>query len=93
MATQVLDKNMLYLMKAYQSSLSKLEELSSAVNLLENTAVLVECFMDQNRTIPHTDSCLAELKKAVDVFNCLVASATESRYMLTRECRNDLKCY
>ena len=92
MATQVLDKDMLYLMKAYQSSLSKLGELSSTVNLLENTAVLVECFMDKNRPVPHTDSCLAELQKAFDVFNCWVASATESRHMLSRECSDDLKC-
>ena len=92
LATQVLDKDMLYLMKAYQSSLSEPEELSSTVNLLENTAVLVKFFMDQNRPVRHTDSRLAELQKAIDFFNCWEASATESRYMLTRECRDDLNC-
>ena len=42
LATQVLDKDMLYLMKAYQASLPQPEKLSSIVNLLESTSTMAE---------------------------------------------------
>ena len=59
LATQVLDKEMLYLMKAYQTSIPEPEKLASTVNLLESTSVLAEVFLDQNRPVCHKDPRLA----------------------------------
>ena len=90
LATQVLDKDMLYLMKAYQASLPQPEKLGSTVNLLESTSTLVEFFMDQNRPVCHKDSRLVEVEKALSFFNAWEGSIAEPRNLLSRECRDDL---
>ena len=92
LATQVLDKEMLYLMKAYQTSIPEPEKLASTVNLLESTSVLAEFFLDQNRPVSHKDPRLAEVQKALDFFNGWETSAAEPRHLLTKECRDDLNC-
>jgi hypothetical protein len=51
LALHVLDKDMLYLMKRYQSTLSDPQSLSSSVSLLEQTSEIVEIFTDKNRPI------------------------------------------
>ena len=90
LATQVLDKDMLYLMKAYQASLPLPEQLSSIVNLLESTSTMVDFFMDQNRPVSNKDPRLGELEKALCFLNKWEAAAKEPRNLLSRECRDDL---
>ena len=46
LAEQVLDKDMLFLMKSYQATLNDPERLSATIQLLEKTSVLVELFGD-----------------------------------------------
>lgn len=44
LAIQVLNKDMLYLMKAYQATLHNPQNLASSIELLENTSKLVDIF-------------------------------------------------
>ena len=93
LATQVLDADMLYLMKSYQATLQEPEKLASTVKLLENTSILVDFFMDTNRPIRHKDPRLTDLEKALRFFNDWESSATHPvRTLLTKECRDDLNC-
>jgi hypothetical protein len=45
LAIDVLDKNMLFLMKSYQATLQDPERLSSAISLLEHTSILTDIFL------------------------------------------------
>lgn len=92
LATQVLDKDMLYLMKAYQPTMNNPEKLSSTVKLLENTSVLVDFFMDTNRPVRYKDPRLTEIEKTLEFFNKWESSSTDTRNILTKECRDDLNC-
>ena len=92
LATHVLDKDMLYLMRAYQSSLQLPEQLSSTIKLLQNTSVLVDFFLDLIRPVRHQDPRLMEVEKALAFFNEWEASVEEPRNLLSKECRDDLNC-
>lgn len=46
LAEQVLDNDMLFLMKSYQATHDKPELISSTISFLENTSVLVKIFTD-----------------------------------------------
>jgi hypothetical protein len=50
-AIEVLNKDMLYLMKAYQATLKNTESLTASIGLLEQTSVLVDIFCCRNRPI------------------------------------------
>ena len=52
LASDVLNSEMLYLMKLYQGTLDNLARLASTVKLLENTSILVNIFWinDQKQT-------------------------------------------
>ena len=47
LAEQVLNKDMLYLMQSYQSTLDKPERLSATIEFIQNTSVLVDFFLTQ----------------------------------------------
>lgn len=51
LAIQVLNKDMLYLMRAYQRTLQNPENLASSIELLENTSQLVDIFSTINQPI------------------------------------------
>jgi hypothetical protein len=51
LATDVLSKDMLYLMKSYQQTLEDPGSLASSVALLEQTSILIDIFCDRNRPI------------------------------------------
>lgn len=51
LAIQVLNKDMLYLMKAYQATLHNPQNLASSIELLENTSKLVDIFCTINQPI------------------------------------------
>ena len=55
LAEEVLSRDMLSLIKAYQVTLSKPEELNSTVKLLEQTSLLVSIFTDCRRPIHYPD--------------------------------------
>ena len=75
LATQVLDGDMLYLMKSYQTTVQEPERLSATVKLLENTSVLVEFFMDTNRPVRYKDPRLIGS----------TSSMNGSRHLLTQD--------
>ena len=51
LAEQVLDKDMLFLMKSYQATKDNPELLSSTVCLMENISVLVDVFKDKSANL------------------------------------------
>ena len=72
LAIQVLDKDMLFLMKSYQRTLKEPERLSSSVSLLEKTAELTSIFCDQNRPISSvSDERLKSLESVLRFFSIL----------------------
>lgn len=68
LAMQVLDTDMLNLMKEYSASVKN--SLKNTVELLSHTSKLVEIFSDKNRPIvSKADVRLAEINKCLDFFN------------------------
>lgn len=96
LAEQVLDKDMLFLMKSYQATLHDPERLSSTVALLENTSVLVEIFRDRRPISEPSDGRLQQLEQVLQFFNTweenIKASVvyTSSKNLFTDETREDL---
>lgn len=70
LAEDVLNNNMLHLMKKYQQSLPEHEKdsLNSSIELLENTSVLVKNFRDQRPIHEYADSRLSENKSVLSWF-------------------------
>lgn len=98
LATDVLGKDMLYLMKAYQQTLENPEFLASSIELLEHTSVLIDVFCNRNRPISNlTDPRLAEIRKASQFFESWKRTVEESpfqvasKHFLTRETAEDLQ--
>lgn len=98
LATDVLSKDMLYLMKAYQQTIKNPEFLASSIALLEHTSVLIDIFCNRNRPISNlTDPRLAEIKAASQFFESWKRTVEESpfyvasKHFLTRETAEDLQ--
>ena len=69
LAEQVLDKDMLFLMKSYQTSIDNPERLSSTIAVLENTSVLVEIFRDRRSISESSDGRIQQLEQVLQFFN------------------------
>jgi hypothetical protein len=96
LAIQVLDNDMLYLMKMYQSTLADPERLSSSILLLEKTSQVASIFSDKNRPISTlTDDRLTVLKDVLGFFNSWeseISSSTtytDNKNLMTQQTRND----
>lgn len=96
LATSVLDRNMLYLMKSYQATLSEPEILESTIKLLETSSVLVDIFSDKNRPIRNNDRRLEQLEGCLKFFKewelevSKSDTLSERKNLLSRECREDM---
>jgi hypothetical protein len=97
LATDVLDMNMLRLMKEFRKSVKQPEELDSTVAVLEHTAVLVDIFLDVNRPITDvSDKRLVLMKDALNFFNMWEEDVkadpklSVKKHLLTQETRDDL---
>lgn len=90
LATQVLDKEMLFLMKQMQRASTNPERLSSTIELLGHTSELVNFFMDTNRPVRKGDDRFQSIEKALEFFNNWEATTPDQRHLLTKECRDDL---
>lgn len=96
LATSVLNRDMLFLMRSYQQSLHAPDRLNGTITLLEQTSVLVDIFTDVNRPLKYGDNRLTELKSVLTYFNEWEAevksavSLSESKHLLSKECRDDL---
>lgn len=85
LAVQVLNKDMLFLMKSYQKTLNDPEGLSSTVALLEQTAELISIFCDHNRPVASlTDKRLTSLETILNFFNSWEANVLSTRHVFQR---------
>ncbi|XP_046357922.2 uncharacterized protein LOC124136148 [Haliotis rufescens] len=96
LATDVLDKNMLYLMQLYQRSLPDGDSLNSTIELLKITSPLVDLFHDTTRHVKSLhDERLTHVRQALKFFNGWEDQITSStqhpnqKHLLTRETRDD----
>lgn len=96
LATDVLDRNMLYLMQCYQSSLPKEERanLNSTITLLEMTSVLVDIFEDRIRSLSSaSDDRVSSICKVLDFFKDWDSSDDKAASnSLTKETMEDIQC-
>ena len=70
LAIDVLDKNIMCLMKTYQASSQDHEQLQSYIELLENTSVLTDIFCNFNQPITSAlDTPFESLQKTLMFFN------------------------
>ena len=96
LAEQVLDKDMLFLVKSYQATLDQPEVLASTVQFLENTSVLVDIFTDRRPICETTDRRLQQLGNVLNFFNTWESDVTKSvlytpaKHLLPQETRDDL---
>ena len=96
LAEQVLDKDILFLMKSYQATLDDPERLSSTVCLMENTSVLVDVFKDKRPICDSTDRRLQQLREVLRFFNDWEKYAEEFivysslKHLLSKETRDDI---
>lgn len=97
LAIHVLNKDMLFLMKTYQSTLQDPDRLSSSISLLEQTAEITSIFCDQNRPISSTsDERLKTLENSLQFFNSWETniksdnSFSVKKNLMTEETRADL---
>lgn len=100
LANQVLDQNMLVLMKAYQKSLAddKQHTLNSSIKLLEQTSILVDIFHDYKRPlVDMSDERINKVEGVINFFDAweLQILATnelqkvKNANLITRETRED----
>lgn len=96
LAAEVLNTDMLYLMKFYQSTLENPESLASTVEILENSSILVDIFLDKRPINNLQDPRLQKLKNVLLFFNkwekeiehCKLYRASEN--LITFQTREDL---
>lgn len=95
LAEEVLNYEMLGLMKKYQATLSDPDSLNSTIAFLEQTAVLVEIFTDTSKRIESLyDTIVQQVTNVLDFFHqweTQYISGTEVRkHLMSRETRQDL---
>ena len=69
LAEQVLDKDMLFLMKSYQATRDDPERMSSTIDLLHNTSVPVDIFRDTRPITDPNDTHLGQLGEVLKFFS------------------------
>lgn len=97
LAIEVLNRDMLYLMKLYLATLQNPENLTSSIRLLEQTSKLVDIFCTRNRPISSLDDNRFEMMHNAlnyfkswedDVKKSLMLVA--SKNLMTQETRTDI---
>ncbi|MES9901423.1 MAG: hypothetical protein ABW168_01925 [Sedimenticola sp.] len=96
LATSVLDRDMVFLMRSYQQSLRQPSRVNGTLALLEQTSVLVDFFSDLNRPVKRDDERLKKITDVLDHFNTWETEVkstntlSENKNLLSKECRDDL---
>ncbi|XP_061171803.1 uncharacterized protein LOC133181293 [Saccostrea echinata] len=97
LAIDVLNKNMLFLMKSYQQTLPDPERLSSSIRLLEATSIICDIFCSINHPVTSMeDPRIAEIFQALQFFNRWEADTLDSsptlakKNLMTKETRDDI---
>lgn len=93
LAEEVLDSNMLHLMKEYQKSLRKGQELDGAVDLLEQSSRLISIFRDRIPITSIHDKRIGTLLSIREWFRTWRAeggSSSESKMKPSVKCLDDI---
>ena len=96
LAADVLNNEMLYLMKCYQATLTNQFQLAATVELLENTSVLVEVFHDKRPIANLSDKRLKDVCRVLEYFNDWQDKVTSSdthsvkKNLITSQTREDI---
>jgi hypothetical protein len=97
LAIEVLNKDMLYLMRSYQATLKNPENLASSIEILEQTSELVDIFCCRNRPISSQEDTRFEMLQKVVTYFSSWEDAVEksvmlvpSKNLMTLETRTDL---
>jgi hypothetical protein len=99
LAEDMLDTTMLNLMTSYQAGLNDGTHLAAAVNLLEQTSILIAIFRDHRPFTSMKDDRLSQLKKMLtwledwekDIESQKMATGEKRKLLPSWECREDLK--
>lgn len=95
LAMEVLNGDMLNLMKTYQNSLEAPSDLQSTISLLEHTAIMVDIFSDIHCKIENLyDSKIGKLQKVLEFFHAWEeqhkSPQSTKKHLITRETRQDI---
>ncbi|KAL3857566.1 hypothetical protein ACJMK2_012217 [Sinanodonta woodiana] len=97
LAIDVLGKEMLFLMRSYQASLTNQDSVRGTVRLLQQTCKITEIFCDKNRSITDiSDPRLDMLHEVLSFFNTWEKTVSEStilvsqKHLMSKETRDDL---
>jgi hypothetical protein len=96
LASDVLNKEMLYLMRCYQSTIENPAKLTSTIEVLENTAILVEIFHDTRPITRLSDQRLKKLRDVLLYFTTWEDEINQNnaynapKNLMTSETRDDL---
>ncbi|KAK3086240.1 hypothetical protein FSP39_015651 [Pinctada imbricata] len=93
LATDTFNKDMLYLMQAYKSSLEEKqgEALNSTIDLLSQTSEMVDIFMDSRPIISQCDQRLNKLQTILTFFHAWENDPRLNKCnLITRETREDI---
>jgi hypothetical protein len=99
LAEDVLNNEMLYLMRCYQASLKSGAILNSAIKLLEQTSTLIDIFRDKRPITSMADARLSKLKQVGNFFKrweeqvkiANISQAEKRNRLPTSECLEDMQ--
>ena len=93
LANDVLDNNMLRLLQRYSSTLKDRDSLSSTIELLYQTKILVEIFHNKVSSAAiqsPDDPRIAQLQSVLDFFVKWESQHKNKRFIMTNETRDDI---
>jgi len=97
LADEVLNEDMLHLMRQYQGSLKNGDALKSSVELLEKTSLLVKTFRDPRPVTNENDTRLSDLKSVLIWFqswrseNRELSAKERDRRLPSTKCMDDIE--
>lgn len=97
LATNVLNKDMLHLMKCVQSEMDDKSELEGTISLLEATSELVDIFLNIHSTVANVyDAKIGRIVKVLEFFHSWEGQFNnpkeKRKHLLTCETREDIDC-
>ena len=90
LAEQMLDADMLHIVRKYQETLTNKDSLKGLIALLEVTSKLVHVFRDEKPISSTSDDKLQAVKDCADFFRSWISAAESPHTKLSRECLDDI---
>ena len=91
LAEDMLDSNMLFLMKKYRDSLLRPEALNGVVKLLEVTSTCIHIFRDKQPVTEVSDAKLLQARECLQFFVKWSDAEQPQSTKLSRECLEDMQ--